>query len=105
MWIFSRRKPDVQFDRVPASKGSLADLAWEGNNPRKGVSYSKRQRETSSGFQKLTVLKSINTAAFCSHIPNPVGGVAWWFKQSLSWRRQNLKVKALPEDMISGTNV
>jgi CO/xanthine dehydrogenase Mo-binding subunit len=78
------------------------------NPPKKGnVSYSNViDGDIEAGFREADhVLEcDVNTSSFCGHIPNPVGGVAYWFDDAYHGEGKNLRIEGTPwgHDQVVG---
>ena len=80
--------------------------------PKKGnVSYSfttNNQGDVQAGFREADQIieYDINTAAFCGHIPSPLGTVAWWFDDPLNGEGKNLQIEGVPwgHGSVAGMN-
>ena len=72
------------------------------NPPKKGnVGYSfitNNSGDVQVGFKEADQIieYDINTAAFCGHIPSPLGTVAWWFDDPLNGEGKNLQIEGVP---------
>ena len=72
------------------------------NPPKKGnVSYSfttNNSGDVQAGFREADQIIEfdINTAAFCGHIPSPLGTVAWWFDDPLNGEGKNIQIEGVP---------
>jgi len=72
------------------------------NPPKKGnVSYSftsNNSGDVQVGFKEADQIieYDINTAAFCGHIPSPLGTVAWWFDDALNGEGKSLRIEGVP---------
>jgi CO/xanthine dehydrogenase Mo-binding subunit len=101
------RAPDAPVIRPP----NLARPASEGggnNPPKKGnVSYSiVSQGDVEAGFREADhiVEYDVNIPAFCGHIPNPAGSVAWWFDDAYHGAGKSLRIEGNPwghEEVVS----
>ncbi len=87
------RAPDAPVIRQAPTTGSGPGMDTGGNNPPKkgNVSYSiVNQGDVEAGFREADhiVEYDVNIPAFCGHIPNPAGSVAWWFDDAYhsSWK-------------------
>jgi CO/xanthine dehydrogenase Mo-binding subunit len=110
------RKPDAPVIRPvpPAAKaggggGGFGGMGGRGGNtnpPKQGnVSYSIRNDgDIEAGFKEAdhTLEYDVNTAAFCGHIPNPTGTVAWLFDDPLHGEGKNLQIEGVPWGGIDG---
>jgi CO/xanthine dehydrogenase Mo-binding subunit len=106
------RKPDAPVIRpaVPESKGGGGGFGMGGGNnpPKQGnVSYSNvNDGDVEAGFREADHILEfdVNTSAFCGHIPNPVGGVAWWFDSIYQGEGKNLRIEGTPwgNDQVIG---
>jgi CO/xanthine dehydrogenase Mo-binding subunit len=102
--LIEGRKPDAPVirDPAPANKGGFGGSGMGGskNPPKKGnVSYSNvNDGDVEAGFREADhiIEFDVNTAAFCGHIPNPVGGVAWWFDSIYQGEGKNLRIEGTP---------
>jgi CO/xanthine dehydrogenase Mo-binding subunit len=102
--LLEGRKPDAPVIRepVPAGKGGFGGFGMGGgdNPPKKGnVSYSNvSEGDVEAGFREADhiIEFDVNTSAFCGHIPNPVGGVAWWFDSTYHGEGKNLRIEGTP---------
>ncbi|MDR0310429.1 MAG: molybdopterin-dependent oxidoreductase [Acidobacteriota bacterium] len=112
------RKPDAPVIRsfyTPAPKGGAAPKAAaepppapDGmggvavNPPKKGnISFSNvsnNSGDIQAGFKEADQIieYDINTAAFCGHIPSPLGTVAWWFDDPLNGEGKSLQIEGVP---------
>ncbi len=110
--LLEGRKPEAPVIRDPAapSKGGFGGFAMgAGNNPPKkgNVSYSNvLDGDIEAGFREAdhVIEFDVNTSAFCGHIPNPVGGVAWWFDSPYYGDGKNLRIEGTPwgHDQVVG---
>jgi xanthine dehydrogenase molybdenum-binding subunit len=102
--LLEGRKPDAAVirDPAPSSKGGFGGFGMGGGNnpPKKGnVSYSNvLDGDIEAGFREAdhVIEFDVNTSAFCGHIPNPVGGVAWWFDSTYHGEGKNLRIEGTP---------
>ena len=103
--LIEGRKPDAPVIRpaTPAPEGmggAGRGGAANNNPPKKGnVSYSNvSEGDVEAGFKEADhiIEYDINTAAFCSHIPNPIGSVAWWFDDPYHGEGKSLRVEGAP---------
>jgi len=84
---------------VPAPDGMGGETV---NPPKKGnVSYSfttNNSGDVQAGFKEADQIieYDINTAAFCGHIPSPLGTVAWWFDDPLNGEGKSLQIEGVP---------
>jgi CO/xanthine dehydrogenase Mo-binding subunit len=89
-------------DPIPAGKGGSGGFGMGGGNnpPKKGnVSYSNmNDGDIEAGFREAdhVIEFDVNTAAFCGHIPNPMGSVAWWFDSAYHGEGKNLRIEGNP---------
>ncbi|MCL2877914.1 MAG: molybdopterin-dependent oxidoreductase [Acidobacteria bacterium] len=118
------RKPDApevrSFYTPPAPKGGGMGMMMGGfgggapkpapngmggesvDPPKKGnVSYSfhsNNSGDVQAGFKEADQIieYDINTAAFCGHIPSPLGTVAWWFDNPFNGEGKNLRIEGVP---------
>jgi CO/xanthine dehydrogenase Mo-binding subunit len=87
---------------APAPKPNDGMGGVSQNPPKKGnVSYSftsNNSGDVQIGFKEADQIieYDINTAAFCGHIPSPLGTVAWWFEDHLSGEGKNLRIEGVP---------
>ncbi|MBN2243260.1 MAG: xanthine dehydrogenase family protein molybdopterin-binding subunit, partial [Acidobacteria bacterium] len=111
--LLEGRKPDYPVIRpvapaAPAKKaGASGGMGGGGNNPPKqgNVSYSiVNNGDIEAGFRDADhiIEYDVNTAAFCGHIPNPVGTVAWFFDDPLYGPGKNLRIEGVPWGGIDG---
>jgi CO/xanthine dehydrogenase Mo-binding subunit len=108
------RKPDAPVIRPtpPGAKGGFGGFGMGGGNnpPKKGnVSYSNvNDGDIEKGFREADhiIEYDVNTSAFCGHIPNPVGTVAWWFDDPLHGEGKSLRIEGVPwgHDQVAGMN-
>jgi CO/xanthine dehydrogenase Mo-binding subunit len=108
------RKPDAAVIRPPAPAGKSGGFGGFGgrgggggdNPPKQGnVSYSIRNDgDIEAGFKEADhiVEYDVNTSAFCGHIPNPTGTVAWFFESPLYGEGKNLRIEGVPWGGIDG---
>ena len=122
--VLDGRKPDApvvrSFYTPPAPKGGGGMMGMGGfgggapkpapdgmggeavNPPKKGnISYSfttNNSGDVQVGFKEADQIieYDINTAAFCGHIPSPLGTVAWWFDDPVNGEGKNLQVEGVP---------
>jgi xanthine dehydrogenase molybdenum-binding subunit len=102
--LLEGRKPDAPVIRTaaPAGKAGGGGFGMGGGNnpPKKGnVSYSNvNDGDIEKGFKEAdhVIEFDVNTAAFCGHIPNPLGSVAWWFDSPYHGEGRNLRVEGNP---------
>jgi CO/xanthine dehydrogenase Mo-binding subunit len=102
--LIEGRKPDAPVirDPAPAGKGGFGGFGMGGGNnpPKKGnVSYSNvNDGDIEAGFREADhiVEFDVNTSAFCGHIPNPVGGVAYWFDDPYHGEGKSLHIEGTP---------
>ncbi len=103
--LLEGRKPDAPVIRpTPPGKQSEGGMGFGmgggSNPPKKGnVSYSiVNDGDIEAGFREADhiIELDVNTAAFCGHIPNPVGGVAWWFDSIYQGEGKNLRIEGTP---------
>ncbi len=102
--LLEGRKPDAPVIRepAPAGKGGMGGFGMGGGNnpPKKGnVSYSNvNDGDVEAGFREADhiIEFDVNTAAFCGHIPNPVGSAAYWFDSPYHGDGKNLRVEGVP---------
>jgi CO/xanthine dehydrogenase Mo-binding subunit len=103
--LLEGRKPDAPVIRpTPPGKqggGGMGFGMGGGNNPPKkgNVSYSiVNDGDIEAGFREADhiIELDVNTAAFCGHIPNPEGGVAWWFDSIYQGEGKNLRIEGTP---------
>ncbi len=102
--LIAGRKPDAPVIRAssPESKGGFGGFGMGGsdNPPKKGnVSYSNvSEGDVEAGFREADhiIEVDVNTSAFCGHIPNPVGSVAWWFDSAYHGDGKNLRIEGTP---------
>ena len=84
----------------PASNGLGGEAV---DPPKKGnVGYSfvnNNSGDVQAGFSEADQIieYDINTAAFCGHIPSPLGTVAWWFDDPLNGQEgKSLQIEGVP---------
>lgn len=103
--LLEGRKPNAPVIRpTPPGKAGGGGMGFGmggGNNPPKqgNVSYSNvNDGDIESGFREADhiIELDVNTSAFCGHIPNPVGGVAWWFGSIYQGEGKNLRIEGTP---------
>lgn len=103
--LLEGRKQDAPVIRpTPPGKKSGGEMGFGtggGNNPPKkgNVSYSNvNDGDIEAGFREADhiIELDVNTSAFCGHIPNPVGGVAWWFDSIYQGEGKNLRIEGTP---------
>ncbi len=102
--LLEGRKPDAPVIRPadPAAKAGSGGFGMGGGNnpPKQGnVSYSNvNDGDVEAGFREADhiIEFDVNTAAFSGHIPNPVGGVAWWFDSTYHGEGKNLRIEGTP---------
>jgi CO/xanthine dehydrogenase Mo-binding subunit len=109
--ILEGRKPDAPVIR-PTTPGKAAfggfGMGGGNNPPKKGnVSYSNvSDGDVEAGFREADQIIefNVNTAAFCGHIPNPVGSVAWWFDDPYHGEGKSLRIEGTPwgHDQVVG---
>ncbi len=103
------RAPDAPVIRQPPPAGSGPGMETGGNNPPKkgNVSYSiVNQGDVEAGFREADhiIEYDVNIPAFCGHIPNPAGSVAWWFDDAYHGDGKSLRIEGNPwghEEVIS----
>ena len=93
-------KPKEAAAQAPAPDGMGGEAV---NPPPKGnVSYSfvnNNSGDVQAGFREADQIieYDINTAAFCGHIPSPLGTVAWWFDDPLNGNTgKSLQIEGMP---------
>jgi CO/xanthine dehydrogenase Mo-binding subunit len=109
------REPDAPVIRPapPASKaggsgGGFGGRGGNNNPPKQGnVSYSNvNQGDVEAGFREADhiIEYDVNIPAFCGHIPNPAGSVAWWFDDAYHGEGKSLRVEGNPwgHDQLAG---
>jgi CO/xanthine dehydrogenase Mo-binding subunit len=102
--LLEGRKPDAPVIRAAAPAGKEGGGGFgmvRGNNPPKkgNVSYSNvNDGDVEAGFREAdhVIEFDVNTSAFCGHIPNPVGSVAWWFESIYQGEGKNLRIEGTP---------
>ena len=93
---------------APAPKPNDGMGGVSTNPPKKGnVSYSfitNNSGDVQAGFKEADQIieYDMNTAAFCGHIPTPLGTVAWWFDDPLNGEGKNLQLEGVPWSHGSG---
>jgi CO/xanthine dehydrogenase Mo-binding subunit len=111
--LLEGRKPDAPVIRPTTpgkeSGGGMGFGMGGGKNPPKkgNVSYSNvSDGDIEAGFREADhiIECDVNTASFCGHIPNPFGGVAWWFDSPYYGEGKNLRIEATPwgHDQVVG---
>jgi CO/xanthine dehydrogenase Mo-binding subunit len=94
--------PVIRSSYPPAKEGAgrFGSTGGGNNPPKKGnVSYSNVvDGDIEAGFREAdhVIEFDMNTAAFCGHIPNPVGGVALWFDSPYHGDGKNLRIEGTP---------
>ncbi len=101
--IHEGRKPDAPVIR-PASpgggnKGGSAKAG--GNNPPKkgNVTYSNiSEGDVEAGFRDADhiIEYDMNSSTFSSHIPNPIGSIAWWFDDQYHAEGKSMRIEGTP---------
>ncbi len=102
--LLEGRKPDAPVIRspTPVAKGGFGGFGMGGGNnpPKQGnVSYSNvNDGDVEAGFREADhiIEFDVNTSAFSGHIPNPAGGVAWWFDSTYHGEGKNLRIEGTP---------
>ena len=95
------RAPDAPVIRQAPPGGSGPGMDTGGNNPPKkgNVSYSiVNQGDVEEGFREADhiIEYDVNIPAFCGHIPNPAGSVAWWFDDAYHGAEKSLRIEGNP---------
>jgi CO/xanthine dehydrogenase Mo-binding subunit len=102
--ILEGRKPDAAVIR-PASTGGGGGMGGSqmgrGNNPPKkgNVSYSNvSEGDVEAGFREADhiIEYDMNSSTFSSHIPNPIGSVAWWFDDPYHGEGKSVRFEGAP---------
>ncbi len=110
--LLEGRKPDAPVIRPasPSGGGGTGGPGMGGgkNPPKKGnVSYSNTgEGDIEAGFREADhiIEYNMNSSTFSSHIPNPVGSVAWWFDDPYHGEGKSLRIEGAPwgHDQVVG---
>ena len=76
--------------------GEAVDPPKKGNS---GFSFvNNNSGDVQAGFREADQIieYDINTAAFCGHIPSPLGAVAWWFDDPFNGEGKSLQIEGVP---------
>jgi CO/xanthine dehydrogenase Mo-binding subunit len=93
-------RPTPPESKAGGSGGGYGGRGGNNNPPKQGnVSYSNvNQGDVEAGFREADhiIEYDVNIPAFCGHIPNPAGSVAWWFDDAFHGEGKSLRIEGNP---------